>query len=242
MLACIFCIKNSTFVNNFLNQSMNTHVKLNVIGLTYSQTQSSAYALVLGEEDGSRRIPIVIGSAEAQSIAMHLQGLTPTRPLTHDLFITLLESYKIKLESVVIYRFAKEVFYSEMLFKDENGKVIRIDSRTSDAVALAVRAQSPIYTTEEILEQTGVVFEEEEDADIDDDFDDAESDDELDLDSDQESDTEDKYPNLLNGANLTLSDMDLDELHALLEKSIQDEDYERSVLINEEIKRRKEKS
>lgn len=220
---------------------MNTHVKLNVIGLTYSQTQSSAYALVLGEENGSRRIPIVIGSAEAQSIAMHLQGLTPTRPLTHDLFVSLMQSYNIKLESVVIYKFTKEVFYSELLFKDEQGKVIRIDSRTSDAVALAVRAQTPIYTTEEILVQTGVVFE-EDDIDMGEDFDDSESDEDLDLDSEFEAADSAKYPNLLNGANLTLSDMDDDELQELLAKSIQDEDYERSVLINQEIKRRKEKS
>lgn len=220
---------------------MSAQVKLNVIGLTYSQTQSSAYALVLGEENGSRRIPIVIGSAEAQSIAMNLQGLTPTRPLTHDLFVSLLQSYNIKLESVIIYKFSKEVFYSELLFKDAEGKIIRIDSRTSDAVALAVRTQSPIYTTEEIMAETSVFFE-EDDLDMGDKYDDDDEAAESDNDTEYEVDDFSDNSSSLDGVSLTLSDLDDDDLTSLLEKTIQDEDYERALLINEEIKKRKEKS
>lgn len=213
---------------------MGSLVKLNVIGLTYSQTQSSAYALVLGEENGSRRIPIVIGSAEAQSIAMQLQGLTPTRPLTHDLFVTLINSYKIKLISVTIYKFAKEVFYSEMLFEDENGKSIKIDSRTSDAVALAVRTQCPIYTTEQIMEETSVYFEDEDGAD------EKYDEEEIDTDADIETEDYDDMISDLDGAKLTLEDLEIDELERLLAAAIAEEDYERAVVIKEEINKRKQ--
>lgn len=202
---------------------MSNLVKLNVIGLTYSQTQSSAYALVLGEENGSRRIPIVIGSAEAQSIAMHLQSLTPSRPLTHDLFVELMVGYKISLVSVIIYKFEKEIFYSELLFNDADGKQVKIDSRTSDAVALAVRAQCPIFTTEEIMTETSVFFDED---DIEADEDDLE---ENILQTPDEPKSQKENINILN----------VDELQSMLENAIREENYEKANLLSEEIKKRK---
>ncbi len=215
---------------------MSGYIKLNVIGLTYSQTQSSAYALVLGEENGSRRIPIVIGAAEAQSIALYLQDLTPSRPLTHDIFVSLIDSYSIKLVSVTIYKFENEVFYSELLFKNEGGEFVKIDSRTSDAVALAVRSQCPILTTEEILEETGVFFDEDElgqEA--------SEEDDE----SGQEEfeNVEDEIQEQLDLLNdSSLGDLDEEQLQILLDEAVKHEDYEKAKLISEEIKNRKNKS
>ncbi len=216
---------------------MSGYIKLNVIGLTYSQTQSSAYALVLGEENGSRRIPIVIGAAEAQSIALYLQDLTPSRPLTHDIFVSLIDSYSIKLVSVTIYKFENEVFYSELLFKDKDGEFVKIDSRTSDAVALAVRSQCPILTTEEILEETGVFFDEEdmENEELDEEGDD--------LDQTDFENVEDEIQEQLDLFSVeSLSDLNAEQLHMLLDEAIRQEDYEKAKSINEEIKNRKKKS
>ncbi len=136
-------------------------VQLNIIGLTYSQSQSNAYALLLGEENGPRRLPIVIGSYEAQSIAIALEGEnTPPRPLTHDLFTSLTLSYNIYLKEVVIHKLKKGIFYSYLVF-ELDGDIKHLDSRTSDAVALALRFNCPIYTYESILEQAGIILEED---------------------------------------------------------------------------------
>ncbi|MBN1463331.1 MAG: bifunctional nuclease family protein [Paludibacteraceae bacterium] len=210
---------------------MSALVKLNVIGLTYSQTQSAAYALVLGEENGTRRIPIVIGSTEAQSIAMHLQGLTPTRPLTHDLFVSLLHAYTISLLRVVIFKMEKEVFYSELVFKDIDGLEVKIDSRTSDAVALAVRCQSPIFTTEEIMSATSVFFEEDASEIENEEKENEEGEDQKELMVENDFEVElDDYQ--------SLTDKELD---AQLQKAVKEEDYEKALIIRDEIKKRGEK-
>ena len=133
-------------------------IKLNILGLSVSQSQSGAYALVLAEENGDRRIPIIIGPIEAQSIAIQLEGLTPPRPLTHDLFKQLASSFGIVITEVIIHKLEEGIFYSELICKRGNVEVI-IDSRTSDAVALSLRFDCPIYTTEEILERAGIVIE-----------------------------------------------------------------------------------
>jgi bifunctional DNase/RNase len=221
----MICVKKKVilFPLFYIFRKMSNLVKLNVIGLTYSQTQSSAYALVLGEENGSRRIPIVIGSAEAQSIAMHLQSLTPSRPLTHDLFVELMAGYKISLVSVIIYKFEKEIFYSELLFNDADGKQIKIDSRTSDAVALAVRAQCPIFTTEEIMTATSVFFDE-------DDMEASEDDMEENI-----LQTPDEPKSLKENINM----LSVSELQSMLENAIREENYEKANLLSEEIKKRK---
>jgi len=138
-------------------------VKLKVQGLTNSQMQSGAYALILSE-DGPRRIPVIVGVSEAQSIAIALEGLRPPRPLTHDLFVRFANAYQIRLLEVLIYKFEEGVFYSEMLFTDGTNE-IRIDSRTSDAVAIAIRTRSPIYTFESIVQKCGIVLDEQSSSD-----------------------------------------------------------------------------
>ena len=133
-------------------------IKLNVLGISYSQTQSGAYALVLTEESGDRRIPIIVGGFEAQSIAIQLEGLKPPRPLTHDLFMNFANSFSIDLLEVNIHKLEEGVFYSKLLC-DNGEKKLTIDTRTSDAIALALRFKCPIYTTEEIMERAGIVLE-----------------------------------------------------------------------------------
>jgi len=136
-------------------------VQLNIIGLTYSQSQSNAYALLLGEEDGPRRLPIVIGAFEAQSIAIALEKeLMPPRPLTHDLFTSMALSFNIYLKEVMIHKLKEGIFYSYLVCEQE-GEIKQIDSRTSDAVALALRFNCSIYTYETILDQAGVILEED---------------------------------------------------------------------------------
>lgn len=131
---------------------------MNILGLSVSQSQSGAYALVLAEENGDRRIPIIIGPIEAQSIAIQLEGLKPPRPLTHDLFKHLASAFEIQVSEIIIYKLEEGIFYSELICV-RNDKQIIIDSRTSDAVALSLRFNCPIYTTEEILQRAGIVIE-----------------------------------------------------------------------------------
>ena len=133
-------------------------VKLNILGLSVSQSQSGAYALVLAEENGDRRIPIIIGPIEAQSIAIQIEGLKPPRPLTHDLFRQMALAFDIEILEIIIYKLEEGIFYSELICV-KGDKQIVIDSRTSDAVALSLRFNCPIYTTEEILERAGIVIE-----------------------------------------------------------------------------------
>lgn len=142
---------------------MDEKIKLRVQGLTNSQMQSGAYALILSE-DGPRRIPVIVGVSEAQSIAIALEGLHPPRPLTHDLFVRFANAYQIQLKEVLIYKFEEGVFYSEMLFTDGTSE-IRIDSRTSDAVAIAIRTRSSIYTLESIMQKCGIVLDEQNSSD-----------------------------------------------------------------------------
>jgi bifunctional DNase/RNase len=133
-------------------------IKLNILGLSVSQSQSGAYALVLAEENGDRRIPIIIGPIEAQSIAIQLEGLKPPRPLTHDLFKQMATAFNIEVTEIIIYKLEEGIFYSELICV-RNEKQIIIDSRTSDAVALSLRFNCPIYTTKEIISRAGIVIE-----------------------------------------------------------------------------------
>ena len=135
-------------------------IKLDIIGLSYSQTQSGAYALVLEESEGQRRLPIVIGSSEAQAIAIELENMAPSRPLTHDLVKSFADEFEISLEEVIIYNLVDGVFYAKLMCSNGT-KQVEIDSRTSDAIALAVRFGCPIFTYEFILSSAG--FEKRED-------------------------------------------------------------------------------
>ena len=133
-------------------------IKVIVQGLTSSQVQSGAYALILAEAEGPYRIPIIVGTAEAQSIAIALERLVPPRPLTHDLFVSFTHSFGILLQEVYIYKFEDGVFYSEMVLFDGERQV-RIDSRTSDAIAIALRLKAPVFTTDEIVRECGLILE-----------------------------------------------------------------------------------
>ncbi|MFO7617850.1 MAG: bifunctional nuclease family protein [Bacteroidales bacterium] len=196
---------------------MATKVKLRVIGLTYSQTQTGSYALVLAEEKGRRRIPIMIGAFEAQAIALHLEDLQPPRPLTHDLFRSFSTAFNIELKEVFINKLKEGIFYSELLFF--SGKeMARIDSRTSDAVALALRFKCPIYTTPEILDQAGIILEEKAEA----------------VEPEDESEALIEAPGLRSKS--------LEELSKLLEEAVANEDYEAASEIRDELKRRQKKA
>lgn len=137
---------------------MNNKVKLVVLGFSFNQTQSATYGLVLSEEVGLRRLMVVVGAPEAQSIAFRLQNVIPPRPLTHDLFKPMLDSFFIDLEEVVIHKFEDGVFHSKLVLS-QGEHVIEIDSRTSDAVAIALRNNAPIYTTEKIMKELSVVID-----------------------------------------------------------------------------------
>ena len=173
--------------------------------------------MVLAEEDGDRRIPIIIGPVEAQSIAIQLEGLHPPRPLTHDLFKNMAQAFQIELIEVIIYKLEEGIFFSELIC-EQNGTHIAIDSRTSDAVALALRFKCHIYTSEEILSKAGIVIE------ITENFEDATSED-----TEPEGDPKNKYELF-----------SLKELEKLLQEAIHDEKYEVASEIRDEISRRKE--
>lgn len=135
-------------------------VRLEIVGLSYSQTQSGAYALVLGESAGSRRLPIIIGGFEAQAIAIELEKMTPTRPLTHDLFKAFSETFSIEVTEILIYNLVEGIFYAKLICTD-GSREVEIDARTSDAIALAVRFNCPIFTYEFILKSAGIVLDDD---------------------------------------------------------------------------------
>ncbi|MBK9150901.1 MAG: bifunctional nuclease family protein [Saprospiraceae bacterium] len=136
-------------------------IRLDIMALSHSVTQSHNYAVVLGEENGKRRLPIVIGGFEAQAIAVALENMTPNRPLTHDLFRNTLDAYNIHLIEVIINNLLDGVFYAQLIC-DQDGDIRQIDARTSDAIALAVRFGCPIYTYDFIMESAGVILDEPE--------------------------------------------------------------------------------
>jgi bifunctional DNase/RNase len=199
-------------------------VKLNVLGISYSQTQSGAYALVLTEDMGDRRIPIIVGGFEAQAIAIQLEGLNPPRPLTHDLFYNFAVAFKIDLLEVNIYKLEEGIFYSRLTCYDGKN-TINIDSRTSDAIALALRFKCPIYTTEDILERSGIVLEFEKESKI-----------------AQKSNIIKPQDELKKNKYEELKSLSVDELRTSLEEAIKTEDYEKASVIRDEINRRSKKS
>ncbi len=198
-------------------------VKLNVLGISYSQTQTGAYALVLAEESGNRRIPIIVGGFEAQAIAIQLEGLKPARPLTHDLFFNFANTFGISLLEINIHKLEEGVFYSQLTCF--NGKkTIEIDSRTSDAIALALRFRCPIYTTEDILTKAGIIIDFEQNPE-------GAAEDASDFEVNEEAETEIE--------NEELSILSVEELKHLLDDAIKNENYERASQIRDEINKRK---
>ncbi|GHU71703.1 hypothetical protein FACS189413_13770 [Bacteroidia bacterium] len=140
---------------------MSAKVSLRILGITFSQVQAGAYALILSEQMGKRRIPIIIGTPEAQSIAIFLENLKPPRPLTHDLFRMLTDALQVQLLEMNIYQYRDGVFYSELIYRSGE-KTIRLDTRTSDAIAIAIRAKAPIYIDKEIMDEAAVVMDDDD--------------------------------------------------------------------------------
>lgn len=202
--------------DNFNNNSDNNtpeRVRLVLMGISSSAVQRGAYAMLLAQEDGPYKIPIVIGTSEAQSIAIKLEGLLPPRPMTHDLFCSFAHAFGIRLTEVDIYKYEDGIFSAEMKFTDGDREVA-IDSRTSDAVAIAIRCGAPIYIARHILEAVGTIFEESSE----------------DADSDSAKEGEAAEPDT--------DQMTIEELQQLLEKHIEEENYEEAARITQIINKR----
>lgn len=189
-------------------------IKLEIVGLSYSQTQSGAYALVLSEVGGKRRLPIIIGGFEAQAIAIELEKMVPTRPLTHDLFKSFAVSFGIQIKEVVIYNLQEGIFYAKLVC-EKDGQISDIDARTSDAIALAVRFNCPIFTFENILSSAGIL-----------------SDEFIDEDDDEKEEENTTAPENQFAA------LSTDELQEQLQNAIDIEDYELASKIRDEITKR----
>lgn len=205
-------------------------LKLDIVGLSYSQTQSGAYALVLGEINGNRRLPIIIGSFEAQAIAVEIEKMTPSRPLTHDLFKSFAQSFDITVDEVLIYNLVDGIFFAKLICSQGN-QTFEIDARTSDAVALAVRFECPIYTYDFIMSAAGIVIESNDFAFLEN----------MNTPVADESSTpsapaaqENKPKEVSPYASLTM-----EQLENTLEKAIANEQYEVAAKIRDEIDRRK---
>ena len=136
-------------------------IEMDVMGITYSQIQAGAYALLLKQRDGDLRVPIVVGTSEAQSIAMRMEHVMPPRPLSHDLMVSMFHAFGISLDEVMIYKFSEGVFMSKLKLSTNN-QDLELESRTSDAIALALRTNAPIYTTQEVLDKTGFLIKDSE--------------------------------------------------------------------------------
>ncbi len=190
-------------------------IKLNIVAITHSVTQSQNYAVILGEDGGSRRLPIVIGSFEAQAIVVALENMNPNRPLTHDLFKNTLSEYNINVLEIIINDLNEGIFYAQLVC-EQDGNVAVIDSRTSDAIAMAVRYNAPIYTYEFVMEAAGVQVENEE------------------VETTEKKPSKKKTPK-----GNDLATLPVDELEQMLIKVLESEDYERAAQIRDEINRRK---
>jgi len=197
-------------------------IELEIVALSHSITQTHSYAVVLGEVNGLRRLPIVIGGFEAQAIAVALERMQPSRPLTHDLFANFMSTFAIDLSEVIIYKLEEGIFFAKLVCQS-NGETIEIDSRTSDALALAVRANCRIYTFENILETAGLYLDQ--------------------TDSPAEgTETKQAAPAISNpGVDKEMRNMSLEELNTLLQQVLEQEDYVRAITIRDEINSRKKK-
>ncbi len=194
-------------------------IKLDIVGLSYSQTQSGAYALVLGEVSGRRRLPIIIGSFEAQAIAIEIEKMTPSRPLTHDLFKSFAQAYHITVQEIIIYNLVDGIFYAKLICSDGK-KVVEIDARTSDAIAVAVRFDCPIYTYEFILSSAGIVIEGNDFVYL-------------------ENITETAEEKTTAAGTVGFTTLSTDELRTKLQEALADESYEKAAKIRDELNRRK---
>ncbi|MET7030032.1 bifunctional nuclease family protein [Sediminicola luteus] len=206
-------------------------VRLKIKGISYSQTQNGAYALILNEVDGDRKLPIVIGAFEAQSIAIALEKeIKPPRPLTHDLFKNFADRFEIIVKQVIIHKLVDGVFYSSIICERDKIEEI-IDARTSDAIALALRFNAPIFTYKTILDKAGIFLKfSSKDKDKEDESTDSIMVDEI-L---QEGETVE----IDSGASDAYKELSLEELHQELDKAVANEDYEKAAKLRDEISKR----
>ncbi len=195
--------------------------KLIIRGISYSQTQSGAYALLLEHEETSVKLPVVIGNFEAQSISLGLEkDINPPRPLTHDLFAQFVKNTGYKMESVIIYQIKDGVFFSNINFKNPlSEEELILDARTSDAVAMAVRFDAPIFTTSEVLNEAGILLE---------------------LEENPKTETAEESEQPSSDFN-DLSGISIEELNQLLAEAVKEEDFDTALRLQEEIKRRNKK-
>src|SRR5690554_2428026 len=196
-------------------------IGLDIVGLTYSQTQSGAYALVLGEKNGKRRLPVIIGGFEAQAIAIEIEKMTPSRPLTHDLFKAFSETFEVVVEEVLIYNLVDGIFFAKIICKNGE-KSAEIDARTSDAIAIAVRFGCPIFAYDFILESAGIIIDGNDFAFLEN----------MDSGASGSESSEKNDP-------LSYSSLSDEELKEKLNKALADEAYEKAAKIRDEIARRK---
>ena len=190
-------------------------IRLEIIGMSYSQSQTGAYALILGEKDGKRRLPIIIGGLEAQAIAIELEKIKTPRPLTHDLFKRFADSFGIEIREIIINKFHEGVFYAQLVCSD-GSKIEEVDSRTSDAIALALRFNCPIYTFEDIMKAAAILVEE-----------DAGTNAVLNPESQPKSKTKQEF-----------TTQSVAELNETLQSAIDNEEYEKASRIRDELNRR----
>lgn len=195
---------------------MNQRVKLSILGISFSQVQAGAYALIFAESEGPRRLPIVIGTPEAQSIAIIMEKITPPRPLSHDLMVTTFAALGVKLLDVYIYKFENGAFYAELTLQQGENQY-KIDSRTSDGVALAIRTGAPIYTTEEIMVNMSVVF-------------------------DEDNEEQAEIKEFISNEDKDISQLSTEKLNALLQEALKKEDFESAISLRDELTKRKDES
>jgi bifunctional DNase/RNase len=195
-------------------------IQLDIIGLQSSQSQSGSFALVLGERDGDRRLPIIIGMFEAQAIAIEMEKIIPNRPMTHDLFKSFAHEFKYKVEEIIISDLKEGVFFAKIICTSEYGHV-EIDARPSDAIAISLRFDAKIYTYEKILAEAGIVLSDEEE-----------------VEEIAGKEVKEKKSDVIKAEKGSIEDFSLDKLNKLLEKAIEDEDYEKAARLRDEIGRR----
>ena len=193
-------------------------IELEIVALSHSLSQSHNYAVVLGERDGNRRLPIVIGSFEAQAIAVAMERMTPNRPLTHDLFKNTLDTFDIVLKEVIINKLYDGIFYARLVC-DKKGEIYEIDARTSDSLAMAVRYNCPIYTYDFILDAAGISYDEAQG---------------------EESEQEPGFqPQSRKSTSSDMGAMSTKRLKEVLDQSLKEEDYEKAAEIRDELNKRK---
>lgn len=202
-------------------------IELEIVALSHSITQTHSYAVVLGEVSGLRRLPIVIGGFEAQAIAVALERMEPSRPLTHDLFSNFMTTFNIELNEVLIYKLEEGIFFAQLVCQND-GDIVEIDARTSDALALAVRAGCRIYTYENILETAGLFLDQSEGGD-----------DEPEKPAESRGASSSGAKVTSGGTDKDLKNMSLEDLNALLQQVLEQEDYVRAIPIRDEINSRK---